>query len=211
MTRVGAQERGAVVETDECADGGRSTVAKPTADKEAMMKPLTTCLWFDDQGEQAAQFWTAIFPNSSISGVTRYGPDMPGPEGQVMTVEFTLNGQPFLALNGGPQFTFSEAVSLQVPCADQQEVDRYWDALLADGGEPGPCGWLKDKFGFSWQVIPEALPRLLGDPDPARAERATQAMLKMGKLVVADLEAAAEGEPGDRRGGIPLPGPGGSA
>lgn len=154
------------------------------------MPTLTTCLWFDTQGEDAAALYTSVFPNSAVKGTTRYGPNTPGPEGQVMTVEFELDGKPFVALNGGPQFTFSEAVSLQIGCADQDEVDHYWDAL-SDGGEEGPCGWLKDRFGLSWQVVPTALPRLLGDPDPARANAAMQAMLTMSKIVIADLEAAA--------------------
>jgi predicted 3-demethylubiquinone-9 3-methyltransferase (glyoxalase superfamily) len=159
-----------------------------------MTKAITPCLWFDTQGEDAARFYTAIFPNSRITDVARYGAAGPRPEGEVMTAAFELDGQPFVALNGGPEFTFNEAISFQVSCKDQDEVDRYWDAL-AEGGEEGPCGWLKDKFGVSWQIVPEALPRLLGDPDPERAQRAMAAMLQMKKLDVSELEAAAGGVP----------------
>jgi predicted 3-demethylubiquinone-9 3-methyltransferase (glyoxalase superfamily) len=159
-----------------------------------MAKAITPCLWFDTQGEDAARFYTAIFPNSRITDVARYGSAGPRPEGEVMTAAFELDGQPFVALNGGPEFTFNEAISFQVSCKDQDEVDRYWDAL-AEGGEEGPCGWLKDKFGVSWQIVPEALPRLLGDPDPERAQRAMAAMLQMKKLDVSELEAAAGGVP----------------
>lgn len=157
-----------------------------------MTKAITPCLWFDTQGEDAARFYTAIFPNSRITDVARYGPAGPRPEGEVMTAAFDLDGQPFVALNGGPEFTFNEAISFQVSCKDQDEVDRYWDALT-EGGEEGPCGWLKDKFGVSWQIVPEALPRLLGDPDPERAQRAMAAMLQMKKIDVSELEAAAGG------------------
>jgi predicted 3-demethylubiquinone-9 3-methyltransferase (glyoxalase superfamily) len=159
-----------------------------------MAKAITPCLWFDTQGEDAARFYTAIFPNSRITDVARYGSAGPRTEGEVMTAAFELDGQPFVALNGGPEFTFNEAISFQVSCKDQDEVDRYWDAL-AEGGEEGPCGWLKDKFGVSWQIVPEALPRLLGDPDPERAQRAMAAMLQMKKLDVSELEAAAGGVP----------------
>ncbi len=155
------------------------------------MPKTVPCLWFDGQAEQAARHYTAIFPNSAITATTRFGPDSPGPEGSVLTVDFALDGEPFVALNGGPQFAFTEAVSFQVPCADQDEVDHYWDRL-SDGGEPGQCGWLKDRFGVSWQVIPTELPALLGDPDPDRAQRAMQAMLAMGKLDVAAMREAAD-------------------
>ncbi|MFI7586746.1 VOC family protein [Spongisporangium articulatum] len=151
-------------------------------------------LWFDTQAEEAAQLYTSVFPNSSITSVARYGPAGPGPEGTVMTVEFSLDGQTFVALNGGPEFAFTEAVSFQIPCADQVEVDHYWSSLSA-GGEEGPCGWLKDRFGLSWQVVPAVLPELLGDPDPGRAQRAMQAMLGMGKLSIAELQAAADAVP----------------
>jgi predicted 3-demethylubiquinone-9 3-methyltransferase (glyoxalase superfamily) len=150
------------------------------------------CLWFDMQAEQAAQLYTSVFPNSSISDVVRYGPDMPGPEGEAMTVEFTLDGQPFVGLNGGPQFPFTEAVSFQIPCSDQEEADHYWDRLTADGGQESQCGWLKDRFGVSWQVVPRELTALLSDPDPGRAYRATQAMLSMKRLDIAEIRRAAD-------------------
>lgn len=155
---------------------------------------ISPCLWFDGEAEEAAQFYVSVFPDSSIGEITRFPADTPGPEGSVMTVTFTIDGLTFTGLNGGttgPSFPFTEAVSFQIPCADQAEVDRYWDAL-SEGGEPGPCGWLKDKFGLSWQVVPNRLEELIGDPDPARSNAAMQAMLKMGKIVVADLEAAAD-------------------
>lgn len=155
------------------------------------MPTTTPCLWFDDQAEQAARFYTSIFPNSTIVDVSRYTDAGPGTAGSVMTVLFELDGQRFVGLNGGPVFRFNEAVSFQIDCADQDEVDYYW-ARLADGGEEGPCGWLKDRFGLSWQVVPAALPALLSDPDPARAQRAMAAMMDMGKLDVAALRAAAD-------------------
>jgi predicted 3-demethylubiquinone-9 3-methyltransferase (glyoxalase superfamily) len=153
---------------------------------------LTPCLWFDTQGEDAAQHYCSIFPNSRIVDVTHYGPNTPRPEGTVLTVEFELDGQRFTALNGGPDFTFSEAISFQVPCADQDEVDYYW-ARLSEGGEEGPCGWVKDKFGLSWQIVPNRMSELLSDPDADRANRAMQAMLGMKKLDIAELERAANG------------------
>lgn len=156
------------------------------------MPTTTPCLWFDTEGEQAAQLYTSVFPNSSIGNVSRYGPDQPRPEGEVLTVEFTLDGQPYVALNGGPEFHFSEAISFQIDCASQEEVDHYWDAL-SEGGEQGPCGWLKDRFGLSWQVVPRRLSELLADPDAGRAQRAMQAMLRMKKIDVAELERAADG------------------
>ena len=152
------------------------------------------CLWFDGQAEQAAQHYTAIFPNSEIGEITRYGPDTPGQEGAVMTVEFRLDGQPYTGLNGGPQFTFSEAISFQIMCADQEEVDHYW-SRLSDGGEEGPCGWLKDRFGVSWQVVPTRLYELLSDPDTERAQRAMQAMLRQHKIVIAEVERSADAVP----------------
>ena len=152
----------------------------------------TPCLWFDTQGEEAAQFYCSVFPSSRILRTTHYGPNTPGREGSVMTVDFELNGQKYVALNGGPEFTFSEAISFYVECADQAEVDYYWTAL-GDGGEHGPCGWLKDRFGVSWQVAPTRLLELIGDEDPERANRAMQAMLTMGKIIVADIEKAAAG------------------
>ena len=152
----------------------------------------TPCLWFDKQGEDAARFYCSVFPNSRIVRTTHYGPDTPGTEGAVMTVDFELDGQKYVALNGGPEFTFSEAISFYIECADQDEVDHYWNAL-GEGGEHGPCGWLKDRYGVSWQVTPTRLLGLIAEPDPDRANRAMQAMLKMGKLIVADLEKAADG------------------
>jgi predicted 3-demethylubiquinone-9 3-methyltransferase (glyoxalase superfamily) len=158
------------------------------------MPKQTPCLWFDGQAEAAAAHYIAIFPNSEIVGVTRYGPDGPGQEGAVMTVEFSLDGQHYVGLNGGPQFTFTEAISFYIHCADQDEVDHYW-TRLSDGGEEGPCGWLKDRFGVSWQVVPDRLFELISDPDPGRAQRAMQAMMGMRKLVIAELERAADAVP----------------
>ena len=155
------------------------------------MPVLRPCLWFDTQGEAAATFYTSIFKDSKIVNVTRYGEAGPGKAGTVLTVQFELDGQEFLALNGGPEFAFSEAISFQIDCETQADVDYYWDALSA-GGEEGPCGWVKDKFGLSWQVVPVTLPRLLGDPDPHRADRAMKAMLQMRKLDIAAIEQAAD-------------------
>ena len=154
------------------------------------MSSLKTCLWFDTQGEDAARLYTSIFPNSKLGEIARYGSAGLRPEGTVMTVSFELDGVEFIALNGGPQYTFSEAISFQVMCRDQAEVDRYWDAL-SEGGEKGPCGWLKDRFGVSWQVVPEALPRLLANPDPEKSQRVMATMMKMGKLDIDELERAA--------------------
>jgi predicted 3-demethylubiquinone-9 3-methyltransferase (glyoxalase superfamily) len=156
-------------------------------------EPFTTCLWFDTQAEEAAQFYTSVFRDARMGPVSGYTEAGPRPAGMVITAEFELNGQKFLALNGGPEFTFTEAISFQIPCADQDEVDYYWDRLTADGGQPGPCGWLKDRFGLSWQVVPTVLASLLGDPDPEKATRANQAMLSMGKLDIAELERAHAG------------------
>lgn len=157
------------------------------------MQKITPFLWFDTQAEEAAAFYVSIFPNSRILEVSRYGEVGPGPEGSVMTVAFELAGQGFVGLNGGPMFRFTEAVSFAINCQDQAEVDAYWDKLIADGGSPGRCGWLKDRFGLSWQVVPEALPRLMQDPDAAKAQRVMQAMMGMTKIIVADLQAAAVG------------------
>ncbi len=151
---------------------------------------LTPCLWFDTEGEEAATFYTSVFPNSKITEIARYGSAGPRPEGTVMTVAFDLDGQPFLALNGGPEFTFSEAISFIVNCKDQDEVDSYWNAL-SEGGEEGPCGWLKDRFGVSWQIVPEALPKLLSDPDKERSQRVMAAMMQMKKIEIDELERAA--------------------
>jgi predicted 3-demethylubiquinone-9 3-methyltransferase (glyoxalase superfamily) len=154
------------------------------------MPQLTPCLWFDTEGEQAAELYTSVFPNSKILEVTRYGSAGPRAEGTVMTVEFELDGQQFLALNGGPDFTFNEAISFQIFCGDQDEVDHYWEKL-GEAGEHGPCGWLKDRFGLSWQVVPTRLTELLSDPDREKAQRVMAAMMAMGKLEIAELEAAA--------------------
>ncbi len=158
------------------------------------MSKITPFLWFDTAAEEAARLYTSIFKNSRITGVTRYGPEGPGPAGSVMTVSFELDGQPFTALNGGPEFRFTEAVSFEVRCETQAEVDEYWQKLTADGGEEVQCGWLKDKFGLSWQIVPAALIELLSSPDPARAERVYHAMLQMKKLDIAQLQKAAAGE-----------------
>ena len=158
------------------------------------MQKIIPNLWFDTQAEQAAGFYISVFKNSRILNLTRYPEGGPGPAGTVMTVEFELDGQRFVDINGGPQFTFSEAVSFQIPCKDQDEVDYYWDRL-SEGGQEGPCGWLKDRYGLSWQVVPTDMEELFGDPDPARAQRAMQAMLGMSKLDVAALRRAADGVP----------------
>jgi predicted 3-demethylubiquinone-9 3-methyltransferase (glyoxalase superfamily) len=157
------------------------------------MQKITPCLWFDTDGEEAAKFYTGLFDDSRITDVSYYGEAGPRPEGTVMTVSFELDGQQFLALNGGPDFTFNEALSLQVSCKDQEEVDKFWNGL-SEGGEEGPCGWLKDKYGLSWQIVPTALPELLSDPDPGRAQRAMQAMLGMRKIEIDGLRKAADAE-----------------
>ena len=154
------------------------------------MGVVTPFVWYDSEAEEAAGLYTSVIPSSRIVDVSRHGAGGPGPEGAVMTVTFELDGLRFTALNGGPGHPLTEAVSFVVSCETQEEVDRYW-AALSEGGEEGPCGWLKDRFGLSWQIVPTALPRLLGDPDPARAQRAMQAMLGMKKLDIAALEAAA--------------------
>jgi predicted 3-demethylubiquinone-9 3-methyltransferase (glyoxalase superfamily) len=153
------------------------------------MPKITSCLWFDTQGEDAANFYVSVFPNSRIVNVSRYGEAGPRPAGSVMVVDFELDGRPFMALNGGPEFTFDEAISFVVDCADQDEVDYYW-TKLSEGGEEVPCGWLKDRFGLSWQVVPSALGELASDPDAAKAQAVIKAMLGMRKLVVAELQAA---------------------
>ncbi|MFE9775197.1 VOC family protein [Streptomyces sp. NPDC005931] len=156
---------------------------------------FTTYLWFDGRAEEAANFYVSVFEkNSGVGRITRYTEAGPGPAGTVVTVEFTANGQRFVALNGGPEFSFSEAISFQIDCADQEEVDRYWERLTADGGSPGPCGWCKDKFGVSWQVVPTRLIDMVNDADAEKAARATKAMLSMSKLDLAALEKAYAGE-----------------
>ena len=156
------------------------------------MDRFITCLWFDDRGEEAARFYTSVFPNSKLGEIARYGSAGPRPEGMVMTVAFELNGQKFVALNGGPHFKFSEAVSFVVTCNSQDEIDYYWNKLSA-GGDPKAqqCGWLKDRFGLSWQIVPVRLPELLGDPDAERAQRVMAAMLEMKKIEIGELERAA--------------------
>jgi len=157
---------------------------------------IAPCLWFDGQAEDAAKFYTGIFPNSKIVVVSRYGEagrEIHGQEpGTVLTVAFELDGQPFTALNGGPQFKFSEAISFQIYCKDQREVDSYWQKLTA-GGQEQPCGWLRDRFGVSWQVVPTALLDLLQDPDPGRASRAMESMLRMKKIDIDEVKRAADG------------------
>jgi predicted 3-demethylubiquinone-9 3-methyltransferase (glyoxalase superfamily) len=159
--------------------------------------PLTPCLWFDTAAEDAANLYCSVFPNSKITGISRFpdaGQEAHGkPAGSVMTVSFALNGQSFTALNGGPNFKFDEAVSFQISCDTQEEVDYYWNALTQDGGQEGPCGWLKDKFGLSWQVVPSALPRLMSAGDPAVSARVMNAFMQMKKFDIAALERAAAG------------------
>jgi predicted 3-demethylubiquinone-9 3-methyltransferase (glyoxalase superfamily) len=157
------------------------------------MQKITPFLWFDNNAEEAAQFYTSVFKNSRILTITRYGDAGPGPKGSVMVVSFQLEGQQFTALNGGPRFTFSEAFSFVVSCEDQQEIDDYWNKLTSAGGQESQCGWLKDKFGFSWQIVPTALGKLMSDKDPKKANRVMQALLQMKKIDIATLEEAAEG------------------
>ena len=155
------------------------------------MQRITPFLWFDTQAEEAAKFYASVFPNSKILKMARYGEAGPGPKGSVMTVEFELDGQRMIALNGGPQFKFTEAISLSVDCTDQKEVDHYWSKLSA-GGKESMCGWLKDRYGLSWQVNPAILGELLAGPDAKKAKRVIEAMLKMKKIDIAALEAAAQ-------------------
>lgn len=155
------------------------------------MQKITPFLWFDNQAEEAANFYAAIFRNSRIGAVSRYGSGAPLPAGTAMTVSFELEGLEFTALNAGPVFKFTEAISFYVNCETQEEVDYYWERLLEGGGQESQCGWLKDRYGLSWQIIPSALPRLLTDPDGAKASKVMQAMLQMKKIDIARLEAAA--------------------
>jgi predicted 3-demethylubiquinone-9 3-methyltransferase (glyoxalase superfamily) len=155
------------------------------------MTRITPCLWFDTEGEEAAAFYVSLFKNSRITDVSRYGEAGPRPAGSVMVVSFELDGQPFTALNGGPEFTFDEAISFQIDCSSQDEVDRYWEGLTA-GGEEGPCGWLKDRYGVSWQVVPSELITLLQDADAGRSQRAMAAMMTMKKIDIAAVRAAAD-------------------
>jgi predicted 3-demethylubiquinone-9 3-methyltransferase (glyoxalase superfamily) len=162
------------------------------------MQKITTYLWYDDQGEEAAEHYVSVFngrpgspKTSKVTNVARYGEAGPGTPGSAMTVNFELEGQEYVALNGGPEFHFTEAISLMVNCESQDEVDYFWNTLIGDGGEESQCGWLKDRYGLSWQIIPTALFRLLSDPDPGRSQRAMEAMLKMQKIEIAELERAA--------------------
>ena len=157
-----------------------------------MSEKISTCLWFDTQAEEAAEYYVSVFDSGKILDVSRYGDGGPGPAGQAIAVQFEIEGRPFMALNGGPAFNFTEAVSFVIDCATQDEVDRYWNALT-DGGEESRCGWLKDRYGLSWQVVPSVLGGLIGGPDPAGAQRAMQAMLAMRKLDIAVLQKAYDG------------------
>jgi predicted 3-demethylubiquinone-9 3-methyltransferase (glyoxalase superfamily) len=159
-----------------------------------MQQKITPSLWFDTEAEEAAAFYTSVFKDSRVVSKTHYTEGAPREAGMVMTVEWELNGQRFVGINGGPQFKFDEAVSFQINCDDQEEIDYYWERLT-DGGEEGPCGWLKDRFGLSWQVAPTGMDELFADPDPTRAERAMAAMLKMRKIDIAALREAADGVP----------------
>ena len=156
------------------------------------MKAITPCLWFDNRAEEAAHFYVSLFPNSKIKQINRYTDAGPGKKGDVMVVVFEINGQEHVALNGGPKFNFNEAVSLQVHCDDQAEVDRLWDALTKDGGQESRCGWLKDKYGLSWQITPVQVLEMVGDPDPEKARRAVLAMMPMHKLDVATMKKAVD-------------------
>ena len=156
------------------------------------MPRIVPNLWFDTEALEAAEFYCSVFKNSSVGDIARYPEGAPGPAGEIMTVSFELDGQRFVGINGGPQFPFTEAVSFQIDCADQAEVDYFWERLTADGGEEIQCGWLKDRFGLSWQVVPAGMEELFNDPDPGRSQRAMQAMLGMKKLDVAALRAAAD-------------------
>ena len=157
------------------------------------MQKITPFLWFDNNAEDAVNFYTSIFKDSKITNMSRYSEAGPGPAGSVMVANFTLNGQEFLALNGGPVYKFTEAVSFVVNCEGQEEVDYYWDKL-SEGGTPNICGWLKDKFGLSWQIVPTVMGKLMSNPDPAKAKRIAEAMYKMTKIIIADLEKARDGE-----------------
>jgi predicted 3-demethylubiquinone-9 3-methyltransferase (glyoxalase superfamily) len=160
------------------------------------MSKITPCLWFNGQAEEAAHFYVSLLPDSRVTKVMRSPADNPStPAGAALMVEFTLAGRPFLGLNGGPQFPFTEAVSFSIDCEDQAEVDRLWEALTRGGGSPGRCGWLKDRFGLSWQIVPRALPKLLNDANREAAGRVMQAMLGMGKIDIAGLRRAYEGKP----------------
>ena len=157
------------------------------------MQKISTCLWFDGEAENAAAFYTSLFKNSKVTSLSRWGDVGPGEKGKVLTVMFELDGHEFIALNGGPQYKFTEAVSLLVNCESQEEVDHLWDSLVADGGEESVCGWLKDKYGLSWQIVPTVLGELMSDPDPAKANRVTEAMLEMRRPDIKTLQEAHRG------------------
>jgi predicted 3-demethylubiquinone-9 3-methyltransferase (glyoxalase superfamily) len=180
----------AVKDWQGCHQGTPGTLS--ASQENRAMQKISPFLWFDTQAEEAANFYVSIFKNSKIQKVTRYGAAGPGPKGSVMTVEFLLEGQQFIALNGGPHFKFNESISFSVDCETQQEVDEYWQKLTAGGGQESQCGWLKDKFGLSWQVVPRILAKILSDPDPAKSKRAMEAMLKMTKIDIAALQKAQE-------------------
>jgi predicted 3-demethylubiquinone-9 3-methyltransferase (glyoxalase superfamily) len=164
-------------------------------EESAMQQKIVPNLWFDTEAEDAANFYVSVFKDGKILGITHYNEAGPRDAGMVMTAEWEILGMRFVGINGGPEFKFDEAVSFQVTCEDQDEVDYYWDALTAGGGEEGPCGWVKDKFGLAWQVVPRALEEALSDSDPERAQRAMAAMLKMRKIDIAAIRAAADGVP----------------
>jgi len=155
-----------------------------------MTQPIAPCLWFDSNAEEAVNYYVSVFKDSKVDYIGHFTNEGPAPDAPVMFIDFQINGQPFQAINGGPLFSFSEAISFSIECADQEEVDYYWNTLTADGGEPGPCGWLKDKYGVSWQVAPRVLGELLRSDDQKRAGQAMRKMLQMGKLDVAELQAA---------------------
>jgi predicted 3-demethylubiquinone-9 3-methyltransferase (glyoxalase superfamily) len=180
-----------------CGQAKRDTMGvsqvKPT--RNMHMQKISPFLWFDTQAEEAARLYTSVFKNAKMGEVTRYPEgSRGGMVGQVMTVSFELEGMQFTALNGGPAFTFTEAISFVIDCEDQEEVDHYWNSLVADGGEESQCGWLKDKFGMSWQIVPRRLNELLADPDPVKAQRAMEAMLQMQKIDISAIEAAVNAE-----------------
>ena len=161
--------------------------------RSSLRQRVYPCLWFDGKAQEAAEFYVSLLPNSSVDKIWRSPAETPsGPAGMILLVDFTLDGERFQGLNGGPDFNFNEAVSFVIECEDQAEVDRLWDALTANGGESGPCGWLKDRFGVSWQIVPIRLNELIDDPDEGRARRAMEAMLEMGKIDIAEVERAAD-------------------
>jgi predicted 3-demethylubiquinone-9 3-methyltransferase (glyoxalase superfamily) len=159
-------------------------------EENALAQPIAPCLWFDNQAEEAANYYASVFKDSKVLHVDRFTDVGPDPDGRVIFVEFQINGQPFQAINGGPHFTFSEAISFSITCEDQAEVDHYWDTLIGDGGEPSQCGWLKDKYGVSWQIVPRRYYELMRDPDRVRAGQAMRQMFTMTRLDIAELEAA---------------------